>query len=65
MNAGGKLIMECLLETNASTMVEFIQGLQGTLSLTFEEGTSVPGCTICCNRTFADGWFMIQERTLF
>ena len=40
MDATGKLIMECLLETKASTIVEFIQGLQGTLSLTFEEGTS-------------------------
>jgi transposase len=40
MDAAGKLIMECLLETKASTMVEFIQGLHGTLSLTFEEGTS-------------------------
>jgi Transposase and inactivated derivatives len=40
MDARGKLIMECLLETKASTIVEFIQGLQGTLSLTFEEGTS-------------------------
>jgi transposase len=39
MDASGKLIMECLLETKASTIVEFIQGLQGTLSLTFEEGT--------------------------
>jgi hypothetical protein len=40
MDAAGKLIMECLLETKASTIVEFIQGLQETLSLTFEEGTS-------------------------
>src|SRR5438132_1874541 len=40
MDAGGKLIMECLLETKAATIVEFIRGLQGTLSLTFEEGTS-------------------------
>src|SRR5512132_2738659 len=40
MDAGGKLIMECLLETKAATIVEFMQGLQGTLSLTFEEGTS-------------------------
>jgi transposase len=40
MDAHGKLIMECLLETKAVTIVEFIQGLQGTLSLTFEEGTS-------------------------
>src|SRR4249920_534452 len=40
MDAQGKLIMECLLETKAATIVEFIQGLQGTLWLTFEEGTS-------------------------
>jgi hypothetical protein len=40
MDAHGKLLMECLLETKADTMVEFIQGLHGTLSLTFEEGTS-------------------------
>ena len=29
MDTGGKLIMECLLETKAATVVEFIQGLQG------------------------------------
>jgi len=40
MDAHGKLLMECLLETRADTIVEFIQGLHGTLSLTFEEGTS-------------------------
>jgi Transposase len=40
MDAHGKLLMECLLETKASTIVEFIQGWHGTLSLTFEEGTS-------------------------
>src|SRR5438128_1731744 len=40
MDAQGKLIMECLLETRAVTIVEFIRGLHGTLSLTFEEGTS-------------------------
>ncbi len=27
MDAHGKLIMECLLETKAATMVEFIQGM--------------------------------------
>ena len=32
--------MECLLETKAATIVEFIEGLHGTLWLTFEEGTS-------------------------
>jgi len=40
MDGRGKLIMECILETKAATMLEFIQGLQGTLSVTFEEGTS-------------------------
>ncbi len=40
MDAHGKLLMECLLETKAATILEFIQGLHGTLSLTFEEGTS-------------------------
>src|SRR5690242_12823059 len=39
MDAHGKLIMECLLETKASTIVEFMKGLQGVLSVTFEEGT--------------------------
>jgi len=40
MNSSGKLTMECLLETKAATILEFIQGLQGTLSVTFEEGSS-------------------------
>src|SRR5436190_1451328 len=40
MNAKGKLIMECVLETKAATILEFIQGLRGTLAVTFEEGTS-------------------------
>ena len=40
MDAQGKLLMECLLETKAATILEFIQGLRGTLWLTFEEGTS-------------------------
>jgi transposase len=40
MDDQGKLIMECILETKAATILEFIQGLRGTLSVTFEEGTS-------------------------
>jgi hypothetical protein len=38
-NAQGKLLMECVLETKAATILEFIQGVRGTLALTFEEGT--------------------------
>jgi transposase len=40
MDSRGKLIMECILETKAATILEFIQGLHGSLSVTFEEGTS-------------------------
>src|ERR1700730_10617731 len=40
MDSSGKLIRECILETKAATILEFIAGLRGTLSVTFEEGTS-------------------------
>src|SRR6202049_5085164 len=40
MNSQGKLIMECILETKAATILEFLHGLRGTVSVTFEEGTS-------------------------
>jgi Transposase len=40
MDSSGKLIMECVLETKAARILEFIQGLRGSLSVTFEEGTS-------------------------
>jgi len=39
MDSTGKLIMESILETKASTILEFLGGLRGTLSVTFEEGT--------------------------
>jgi hypothetical protein len=40
MDSSGKVIMECILETKAATILEFLQGLRGSLSVTFEEGTS-------------------------
>ena len=39
MDSKGKLIMECIIETKAATILEFIQGVRGTLAVTFEEGT--------------------------
>ena len=39
MNSAGKLLMESVVETKASTIKQFIAGLQGDLRLTFEEGT--------------------------
>ena len=35
----GKLIMESTIETKAGTILEFVRGLAGSLSVTFEEGT--------------------------
>jgi transposase len=39
-DASGKLVMESIVETKAATILEFIQGIQGSLWVTFEEGTS-------------------------
>jgi hypothetical protein len=39
LDSKGKLIMESMLETKAATILEFLAGLRGTLSVTFEEGT--------------------------
>src|SRR6202163_2927443 len=38
-NPSGKLVMECVIETKASTILQFFQGLSGSLQVTFEEGT--------------------------
>ncbi len=38
--ATGKLLMECVIETKAATIVDFIRGLRGTIWVAFEEGTS-------------------------
>jgi transposase len=40
MDSQGNIIMESILETKASTILEFFAGLRGTLFVTFEEGTS-------------------------
>src|SRR6201993_5547162 len=40
MDSRGKLVMESILETKAAIILEFLAGLRGTLSVTFEEGTS-------------------------
>src|SRR5215467_11730203 len=40
LNVGGKVVMECVIETKASMILQFIGGLRGDLQLTFEEGTS-------------------------
>jgi hypothetical protein len=40
MNGVGKIVMESVIETKASMIVQFIDGLRGDVEVTFEEGTS-------------------------
>ena len=40
MDSQGKVVMESILETKASTLLEFFAGLRGSLFGMFEEGTS-------------------------
>src|SRR5712691_9621713 len=39
LNGTGKLVMETILETKASSILQFIHGLRGELHVTLEEGT--------------------------
>ena len=39
LDSTGKLVMECVVETKATTILQFIHGLRGSLHVTFEEGT--------------------------
>ena len=40
MDSAGTVVMDSVIETKAATILEFVQGLRGTLWVTFEEGTS-------------------------
>src|SRR5580704_13040628 len=39
MNSAGKIVLECVVETKASIILQVINGLRGELHVTFEEGT--------------------------
>jgi transposase len=39
LNGSGKLVMETIVETKASSILEFLHGLRGELHVTWEEGT--------------------------
>ena len=38
-SCGGKLVMESIVETKTSSILQFIHGLRGELHVTWEEGT--------------------------
>jgi hypothetical protein len=59
-NDAGKIVMECVIETKASMILQFIDGLRGDVHVTFEEGTwatadgppemtskTIPFCRVC------------------
>src|ERR1700752_2521427 len=39
LNGAGKLVMESIVETKSSTLLDFLHGLRGELHVTLEEGT--------------------------
>src|SRR6201997_1639252 len=39
LNGAGKLVMESIIETKASTLLDFLHGLRGELHVTLEEGS--------------------------
>jgi hypothetical protein len=41
LNGSGKQVMESIVETKASCIVQFIQGLRGELHVTWEEGVII------------------------
>src|SRR5439155_18987199 len=60
-DAEGKYIMESIVETKATDLLEYVKGLSGTIHLTFEEGTQsawlydllkphVAECVVCNSR---------------
>src|SRR6516165_7235089 len=39
LDASGDPVMEAILETKTESILQFLQGLRGSLQVTFEEGT--------------------------
>jgi hypothetical protein len=50
MDSKAKVVMESILETKASTILEFFAGLRGTLSVTSKKAPGRPGSTVCSSR---------------
>jgi hypothetical protein len=40
LNGAGRIVMESVIETKASMILQFIDGLRGDLHVTFEQATS-------------------------
>ena len=51
MDCTGRIIMECILETKAATILEFFAGLRGSLAVTSKKEHVLPSYTICSSPT--------------
>jgi hypothetical protein len=71
MDGSGKVVMETVLETKAFTILQFVQGLRGSLHLTLEEATwaawlddllkpHVTGIVVC-NPTHNYSLFVVKD----
>src|SRR6202049_93136 len=63
LDSTGKLVMECILETKAATILQFIRGLRGSLHVTLEEGTSAAWLHDLLKPTSLKCWSVIRART--
>jgi len=64
-NAAGKIVMESVIETKASMILDFIDGLRGEIHVTFEEGTwSAWLYDLLRSLTSRDWWFAIRAEML-
>jgi hypothetical protein len=59
-NESGKLVMESVIETKASSILQFLHGLRGELHVTWKKAPGRPGCTICCCRMCSTLWCAIR-----
>ena len=45
MNGAGKIVMECVIETKASMILQFLMGCAETCRSPLKKGLRPPGCT--------------------
>jgi hypothetical protein len=60
LNGSGKLVMESIVETKASSILQFIHGLRGELHVTWEKEPGRLGSTLCCNPRRRECWSAIR-----
>ena len=65
MKGEGKLMMESIIETKASTILQFIDGVGGDLHLTFEEGTWAAWLYDLLKPDVTEPWCAIHGKTLY